>query len=68
MSRFAPYLGIVTALLVGIFVMTILGSVTTLQIPVVSNTSSTVSVLPNAVLPPTTLPSLEPRVIETSVS
>ena len=62
MQRFAPYLGILAAVLLYIFIVAFSGVVTVVRAPV-SNTpvaSSTLSVEPGFTLPTITLPSLEP--------
>lgn len=70
MPRLAPYLGIAAALSIGIFVVVISGVVTRIQTraPADVNASSTVSVSPNAVLPPITPLSLEPEAVKTAAS
>jgi len=66
MQRFTPYLGIVAAVLLGVFIIIFSGSVSVLRAPAADTpiASSTLSVLPSFSIPDITLPNLVP---ETSV-
>lgn len=63
MMRFASYLGIVVALLLGVLMVVMSGSVGVRRtsVPIINNASSTLSVLPDLTLPPITLPNLTPE-------
>lgn len=62
MSRLSPYLGILLALLMGVFVAAFSGGVTVSPPPVLNTadtSSTTLSVVPGFILPPIALPDLE---------
>ncbi len=63
LSRFAPYLGIVAALALGVLVVAFSGSVTVSRPPETNSpaATSTLSVLPDVTLPDITLPDLVPE-------
>jgi len=63
MQRFAPYLGIIVALLTGALFITFFGDVTVYRAPVANapTASSTLSVLPGFILPSVMLPTPEPE-------
>ena len=69
MSRLAPYLGIVVALILGIFIVAFSGSVTVVRVAETNlqAASSTLLVLPDLVLPDITLPQLAPAEQKASV-